>query len=539
MRIGIDTGGTFTDFVVAHDDGRFETFKIRSNPADPALVILEGLRRAGAHARDEIVHGSTVATNALLERKGVRTALVTTAGFEDVIQIGRQNRAQLYVLSPPPKKILADPELCFGVNERTYFDGTVARCADKLDRLASEADAARKWSRSRFAFCTPMRIPRTSAWCAMPSQAAAPYLCCSHEICPEFREYERTTTTFLNAYVGPLMDRYLSQLESVPKLWIMQSNGGVIRAREAREHAVRTLLSGPAGGVIGAIETARLSGYEKVLGFDMGGTSTDVSLSEGTPRQTAEAYIDGIPVRVPMLDIQTVGAGGGSIARVDEGGLLRVGPESAGAMPGPACYGKVNRPTVTDAHVVLGRIRDGQFLGGSMRLYPERAAAAIDRIARALKITRKAAAEGIIRVANANMERAIRSVSVERGYDPREFALVAFGGCGGLHACEIADELGMRTVIRARACGRAFGLRHADGRPCARLHRRCSCGRSWQFTRTEKARSEGHAGLHDRALLRHALCRPKLRADDTGRRIIPRSPSEDVRLLRTNRDRQK
>ena len=206
-------------------------------------------------------------------------------------------------------------------------------------------------------------------------------------ICPEFREYERTTTTFLNAYVGPLMDRYLSRLDAVPKLWIMQSNGGVIRAREAREHAVRTLLSGPAGGVVGAIETARLSGFEKVLGFDMGGTSTDVSLSEGTPRHTAEAYIDGIPVRVPMLDIQTVGAGGGSIARVDEGGLLRVGPESAGAIPGPACYGQGEMPTVTDAHVVLGRIEPEHFLGGAMTLYPDRAAAAIDRIARELRLT--------------------------------------------------------------------------------------------------------------------------------------------------------
>jgi N-methylhydantoinase A/oxoprolinase/acetone carboxylase beta subunit len=260
------------------------------------------------------------------------------------------------------------------------------------------------------------------------------------------------------------MDRYLSQLASAPKLWIMQSNGGVIRSTEARRHAVRTLLSGPAGGVTGAIETARLSGFDKVLAFDMGGTSTDVSLSEGSARQTAEAYLDGIPVRVPMLDIQTVGAGGGSIARVDEGGLLRVGPESAGALPGPACYGLGDAATVTDAHVVLGRIRPDEFLGGSMRIYADRAAAAVDKIAKRLKLSRRAAAEGIIRVANANMERAIRSVSVERGYDPRDFALIAFGGCGGLHACEIADDLGIATVVVPEHAGvlSALGMLMAD-----------------------------------------------------------------------------
>ena len=453
MRIGIDAGGTFTDFVVAHNDGRIEIFKLRSNPANPAAVILEGLKRAG---RGEVIHGSTVATNALLERKGVRTALITTKGFEDVIQIGRQNRAQLYVLSPPPKKALADPALCFGVEERTYFDGTIAQTPKLKNLKLPDVESV--------AICLLHSYANPANERAIRDAVKAPYICCSHEICPEFREYERTTTTFLNAYVGPLIDRYLSQLESVPKLWIMQSNGGVIRAREAREHAVRTLLSGPAGGVIGAIETARLSGYDKVLGFDMGGTSTDVSLSEGTPRQTAEAYIDGIPVRVPMLDIQTVGAGGGSIARVDEGGLLRVGPESAGAAPGPACYGLGEAPTVTDAHVVLGRIEPERFLGGTMPIYPERAAMAIDRIATRLKLSRKAAAKGILRVANANMERAIRSVSVERGYDPREFALVAFGGCGGLHACEVAEDLGIRTVIAPEHAGvlSALGMLMAD-----------------------------------------------------------------------------
>ena len=343
MRIGIDAGGTFTDFVVARDDGRIENFKIRSNPGNPAAVILEGLRQAGARKRDEVVHGSTVATNALLERKGARTALVTTAGFEDVIQIGRQNREHLYDLSPTPKRRLADPELCFGVKERTYFDGTIAVVPEKLDDLSRRLIDAHVEAIA-ICFLHSYANPENERVVRDALSEMATYVCCSHEVCPEFREYERTTTTFLNAYVGPLMDRYLSRLDCVPKLWIMQSNGGVIRSGEARKHAVRTLLSGPAGGVIGAIETARLSRFHNVLAFDMGGTSTDVSLSEGLARQATEAYIDGIPVRVPMLDIQTVGAGGGSIARVDTGGLLRVGPESAGAIPGPACYGQGEAP---------------------------------------------------------------------------------------------------------------------------------------------------------------------------------------------------
>jgi N-methylhydantoinase A/oxoprolinase/acetone carboxylase beta subunit len=244
----------------------------------------------------------------------------------------------------------------------------------------------------------------------------------------------------------------------------MQSNGGFMSAKEARAHAVRTVLSGPAGGVVGALEVAKLSGFSRILGFDMGGTSTDVSLCDGHPRETLEATIGGLPVRVPMLDIHTVGAGGGSIARVDEGGLLRVGPESAGADPGPACYGQGTRPTVTDAHVVLGRVAGDQLIGGGMHLDIGRAALAVDLIARPLKISRIAAAQGILRVANANMERAIRLVSVERGHDPRDFALVAFGGCGGLHACEIAQELGIQTVFVPEYAGAlsALGMLLAD-----------------------------------------------------------------------------
>jgi N-methylhydantoinase A len=290
--------------------------------------------------------------------------------------------------------------------------------------------------------------------------ADAGYLCTSHDVCPEFREYERASTTLINAYVGPLMDKYIAELEhaSRHRIAIMQSNGGFMSTKQARRHSVRTVLSGPAGGVVGALEVARLSGFSHILGFDMGGTSTDVSLSDGQPRETLEASIDGLPVRVPMLDIHTVGAGGGSIARVDEGGLLRVGPESAGADPGPACYGKGDLPTVTDAHVVLGRIAADQLIGGQMHLDTARAAFAIDSIAKTLGISRVAAAQGIIRVANANMERAIRLVSVERGHDPRDFALAAFGGCGGLHACDIAQELGIQTVLVPEYAGALSAL---------------------------------------------------------------------------------
>ena len=303
-----------------------------------------------------------------------------------------------------------------------------------------------------------------SARCSRRLQKTGVYVCASHDVSPEFREYERGSTTAVNAYVGPLMEAYLAELERARRfqIAIMQSNGGFLSAREARRHAVRTVLSGPAGGVVGAMETARRSGFRKILGFDMGGTSTDVSLADGAARETTEASVDGLPIRVPMLDIHTVGAGGGSIARVDAGGLLRVGPESAGADPGPACYGVGTEPTVTDAHVVLGRIET--LLGGGMRVDADRAATAVDRIARRLKVDRAAAAAGILRVANSNMERAIRVVSVERGYDPREFALVAFGGCGGLHACEIAEQLGMRSVIVPQYAGAlsALGMLMAD-----------------------------------------------------------------------------
>ena len=467
MRIGVDAGGTFTDFVVLHDDGRLETFKLRSDPRTPARVILEGLERAAVGRKVDVVHGSTVATNAMLERKGARTAFVTTAGFEDLIEIGRQNRAELYNLTPAPRRMLVDRALCFGVPERAHHDGEIARrpTAAELKQLAARIQRSGAKSIAicfLHAYCNPAN-ERLVADALLRKGI---YLCSSHEVSPEFREYERGSTTLVNAYVGPLMQAYLEELSRVRRfrISIMQSNGGFLSARDAGKHAVRTVLSGPAGGVVGAIETARRSGFRRVLGFDMGGTSTDVSLADGAPRETTDAYVDGYPIRVPMLDIHTVGAGGGSIARVDAGGLLRVGPESAGADPGPACYGTGTEATVTDAHVVLGRIETRQLLGGGMRIDPDRAGAAVDRVAKRLKLDRVATAAGILRVANANMERAIRVVSVERGHDPRDFALLAFGGCGGLHACEIAEELGIGAVIVPELAGAlsALGMLAAD-----------------------------------------------------------------------------
>lgn len=466
LRIGIDAGGTFTDFAVLSADGRLESFKLRSNPRAPARVILEGLTRAAAGVSCEVVHGSTVATNALLERKGARTAFITTEGFEDLIHIGRQNRERLYDLTPPPRRPLVARADCHGVPERTYYDGTVARrpSAAALRRLR---ERLRRDGIESIAVCLLHAYQNPANELAVAAALdGLGYLCCSHEISPEFREYERASTTVVNAYVGPLMDAYLKELEAGGgrKIWILQSNGGFMSVGEARRYAVRTILSGPAGGLVGAFELARVSGFDRILAFDMGGTSTDVSLAAGRARETTEASIDGFPVRMPMLDIHTVGAGGGSIARVDAGGLLRVGPQSAGADPGPACYGAGTEATVTDAHVVLGRIGADQFLGGEMTIDPDRAAQAVERLGKRLGLGLIAAAEGILQVADANMQRAIRAVSIERGRDPREFALVAFGGCGGLHACELAEALGIRTVIVPQHAGAlsALGMLLAD-----------------------------------------------------------------------------
>ena len=472
IRVGVDTGGTFTDFVFVKD-GQVRLFKVSSTPKDPSLAIKQGLARIGDVV--DVVHGTTVGTNALLQRRGARTALITTRGFEDVLVIGRQARPELYNLNaikPPP---LVDDELRFGVSERVVASGEVLEPLneDELPGLVEKLREARVESVAislLFSFLHPeheQRIAESLASLGVP-------LSISSRILPEYREFERTSTVVINAYLQPLMGRYLNRLKdqsSKLNLRVMQSSGGSISADVAAEEPVRTILSGPSGGVVGALRAARFAGIKNVITFDMGGTSTDVALCDsGAIRTTNEAVVAGLPVAVSVMDIHTVGAGGGSIARVDEGGSLRVGPESAGADPGPACYGRSMLPTVTDAHVVLGHFGGGGLLGGEFKLDEERARGALGRLAEDLSrvVGRRtsviAAAEGVLSVANTNMERALRHISVERGHDPRQFALLPFGGAGGLHAVDLSRALRIPQIIMPTAPGAlsAVGVLVAD-----------------------------------------------------------------------------
>jgi N-methylhydantoinase A len=499
LVLGVDVGGTFTDFVVA-DQAGVRIHKVPSTPADPSRAILRGLAELALPPAARIVHGSTVATNALLERKGAVTAFLTTHGFRDLLEIGRQTRLGLYSLSPTKPEPLVPRGRCFDIPERIGKDGEVLTPLDEeAARRAVDAAVAAGAESIAITFLFSFVRPEHERHVRDLAAARGLYVSASCDILPEYREYERASTTTINAYVGPVMTRYLSRLVTALetkgegrwamgergtgdgdppntgllalrpspvalRLQIMQSNGGVISAEVAGREAVRTILSGPAGGVIGAARVARAAGFERIVGLDMGGTSTDVALVQGEPRTSSEGQIAGLPVRVPMLDIHTVGAGGGSIARVDAGGGLRVGPESAGAEPGPAAYGVGEQPTVTDANLILGRLHAPDFLGGRMSLYPERAAAALDRLAAGLGLERIVAAAGVIRVVNAQMARAIRRVSVERGHDVRDFCLVAFGGGGPLHACDLAELTGMSAVLVPRYPGTlsALGLILSD-----------------------------------------------------------------------------
>jgi len=451
VRIGIDIGGTFTDFVLfSPTEQTIHTFKQLSTPSQPEESVLSGLDSLEI-GRKKIVHGSTVATNALLERKGARTALITTRGFRDLLQIGRQNRPALYDLFATPPPPLVPDRWRLEVDERVDHRGRVLKALDpaEVDSLIPflQAEGVSSVAISLlFSFLYPAHEEAIS----QRLRAANFFVSPSSTVLPEYREYERTSTTTVNAYVSPIMDRYLGRLEGALEghdLRIMQSNGGSISTAEARRSAVRCILSGPAGGVVGAQAIASQAKLDKIITFDMGGTSTDVSLCDGKLRTTTEAMVGGYPLRIPILDIHTVGSGGGSIAAVDAGGALRVGPASAGANPGPACYGRALLPTVTDANLVLGRLAADHFLGGAMQLDRERACHAIGRLGSALNLSTQACALGIIAVVNAHMERALRVISVERGHDPRDFGLVSFGGAGGLHAADLARQLGIPRVL--------------------------------------------------------------------------------------------
>ncbi len=477
VRIGIDIGGTFTDFVL-HDltTGTIQTFKLPSDPSNPAKIVLEGLKQLALDGHVEIIHGSTVATNALLERKGAKTALVTTQGFKDVLQIGRQNRPDLYDWSLSPNPPLVPSELRFEISERVDHHGAVIHPLDLsvLEHVISQLAAAKVES---IAVCLLFSFlhPEHEQVIAAALRSHGFYVSASCEILPEFREYERLSTTVINAYVSPILNRYLTDLSShlhTAKIQVMQSNGGMISLPEASRNGARCILSGPAGGIVGAMNIAghisqsspNQPAIPKLITFDMGGTSTDVSLINGKPSLTTEAVIGGFPIHLPLLDIHTIGAGGGSIAYLDAGGSLRVGPQSAGAVPGPACYGMGDLPTVTDANLVLGRLLPDRFLGGKMKIDPDRAFIAMEKLGSRMQLTAIQAAKGVIRVVNAQMERALRVISVERGYDPRDFYLFSFGGAGGLHAVELARQMDIPRVVISRyaATLSAYGMLASD-----------------------------------------------------------------------------
>jgi N-methylhydantoinase A len=474
-RLGVDVGGTFTD-LVALSQGRLITAKVPSTPQDQSAGVMNSIETSEIEpgAVDALAHGMTVATNALLERRGARTALVTTEGFRDVIEIARQNRPSLYDLSqdrPPP---LVPRGLRFTVKERMGPQGEISALDEEsLEEVVSsikEAEVEAAAVCLLFAFMHPDHERRIGE--ALREELPEVHVSLSSEVLPEFREYERFSTTTADAYLAPKLAAYLKNLAGkaeeagVPSPLIMQSSGGVVGIDDAIADAAGCLLSGPAGGVVGAAYVGGLGEYRNLLTFDMGGTSTDVAtIIDGEAQTTTETVVAGLPIKLPMVDIHTVSAGGGSIAWADAGGALRVGPHSAGAEPGPAAYGQGGEePTVTDANLFLGYLADEATLGGEVVLQRELSDKALSSLGEKLGLDAQEAALGIVRVANAEMVRALRVISVERGLDPREFALLAFGGAGGMHACALAEELGMETVLVPRAGGvlSALGLAISD-----------------------------------------------------------------------------
>ena len=466
--LGVDIGGTFTDFVL-FDGKELRINKVASTPHNPAEAVLRGIEHLELPKKQiDIVHGSTVATNTLLERKGARVAVITTKGYEDILEIGRQVRSKLYDLFIHREPPIAPARLRWGVDERVTAAGRVLNKVKKNELRRIKAKI-REHNIEAVAVCFlfSYKNQANEEFVVNGLKQKGLHISASHIILPEYREYERFSTTVVNAYVTPVMSRYITSLEAdlgVNNIRIMQSNGGSISTGSAKERSVNCILSGPAGGVIGASEIAKAAGIKKIVTFDMGGTSTDVSLYDGDIRLTTDTVISGIPIKVPVIDIFTVGAGGGSIAFADPGGALRVGPQSAGADPGPICYGMGNELTVTDANLVLGRIHPERFLGGRMSLYTDRASAYMNLLAKKLKMGPLQVAEVIVNVANSNMERAVKVISIEKGHDVRDFTLFSFGGAGGLHACELAGRLSMKGVIVPVNAGvlSALGMAIAD-----------------------------------------------------------------------------
>src|SRR5579884_324167 len=481
-RVGVDSGGTFTDICLFDEaSGQIAVWKVSSTPDDPSRAVADGvaaaLARVGAPAAEVSYfgHGTTVATNALIQRRGAPTGLVTSDGFRDLLEIGRQKRPHLYDLQADKPPVLVSRERRLEVPERLLHDGRIETPLDETAvrnaaRVLREAGVKAVAICFLYSFLDPAH--EAAARRIVAAEFPDAFVCASHEVAPEFREYERLSTTVVNAYLGPVMAFYiagvadrLAALGISATPYLTQSNGGVIGFGMAARLPVRTVLSGPSSGGVGARVTARLAGIDDIITFDMGGTSTDVALLQGGETRLArEAVVHGYPIKAPMLDIHTVGAGGGSIAYV-YAGLLKVGPRSAGAAPGPACYGGGNdEPTVTDANVVLQTLNPTHLLGGRMAVRQDLARAAVARLADRLGMEPLAAADGIVAVVTANMARAIRLISVQRGHDPRDYTLVAFGGAGALHAARLAAELDMRRVLVPRNPGIlcAMGLLMAD-----------------------------------------------------------------------------
>ena len=512
MWLGVDTGGTFTDFVLSDGHG-LRLHKVLSTPDNPAEAIVRGIAELGLDAAAfSLVHGSTVATNAILERKGVRTLFITNRGLEDLIPIGRQARGRLYDLTPPVTARWPEARDCLGVSARTGADGQILAELTVAD-IEAIRDKAADYEAVAVCLLFSFLDARHEQAIADALPDTLPVSLSSH-VLPEQREYERAATTFLNAYVAPRVTRYLAQLRQdlrSREMLVMHSAGGLMTAGDAARHAVRLVLSGPAGGLAAAQAIGASLGISRLISFDMGGTSTDVALLDGEPAITTEAHLAGLPVAVPMLDIHTIGAGGGSLAWTDAAGLLQLGPESAGAMPGPACYGRGGtRPTVTDANLLLGRLPADTRLGGDLALDAEAAQRAVATMAEALDLGTEALAEGMLALAEEKMAGAIRTVSEQRGHDPAQFALMGFGGAGGLHACALAERMRITRVVVPVACG-AFS---ALGMLCS--PRRLDASRSWPAslrTADAEALDRMYAGLEaDNAgrMAGHALTHQRL-----------------------------